>query len=256
MTEVSVFLSYAREDQIPAKRLFDDLSQCGVKVWMDKESLKPGENWRTGIRNAIRSSDYFLALMSSNSTSKRGFVQNEIRLAVDVLNSVPDTQIYLVPVRLDDCYPEIERLQDLNWTDLFPSWRDGFDRLMSVFAPEVVARRTETNVAARPNGCYRSEAIGKTEARYYYYLRFYPDGNVISASVSDDPVGGWFSKGSSSVASGQWTVNNGKLSFSTTSEQGTVEYFGRVDDNRIILNIHSLINGNRDVKIFDPRNLD
>ena len=76
-----VFLSYAREDEVSASRLYRELVKGGVKVWFDRESLEPGANWKSEIKKAIRQSRYFIALMSSKSVSKKGFVQSELRPA-------------------------------------------------------------------------------------------------------------------------------------------------------------------------------
>jgi len=43
-----IFLSYAREDMGMAKQLYNDLKRYGLDVWLDTESLLPGDylgNW-------------------------------------------------------------------------------------------------------------------------------------------------------------------------------------------------------------------
>ena len=127
----SVFLSYAREDSYAAERLYMDLRRAQIDVWMDKKSLTPGQNWEHEIRRAIREARYFLALVSNTSVAKRGFVQREMRLALEVLEEVPVDQIYLIPVRLDDCEPPDFRVKAINRVDLFPSYRKGLERLLA-----------------------------------------------------------------------------------------------------------------------------
>jgi hypothetical protein len=128
----SVFLSYAREDSSTAERLYMDLRRAEIDVWMDKKSLLPGQNWEHEIREAIKAARYFLALVSRNSVAKRGFVQREMRIALDVLDEVPVDQIYLIPVRVDDCEPPDFRVKAINRVDLFPSYRKGLERLLAV----------------------------------------------------------------------------------------------------------------------------
>ncbi len=77
-----VFLSYAREDLKIAKKIYNDLADKGINVWLDDNALIPGQNWRYEITQAIKGSNYFLALLSSNSVSKIGYVQKELKLAV------------------------------------------------------------------------------------------------------------------------------------------------------------------------------
>lgn len=128
-----VFLSYAREDGEIAKKIFEDLDQKGIDVWFNVKHLRPGQRWKTEIVKAIRSSDYFLALLSRKSVSKRGFVQKELKEALEVVDELPESQIFVIPVRLDDCSPSHERLADLQWVDLFQSYQDGLERILVLF---------------------------------------------------------------------------------------------------------------------------
>ena len=70
---------------------------------MDKIDLKGGQKWEPAIRKLIRDSDYFLALLSKHSVTGRGQRNREIRLALEVLKELPPTEIYLIPIRLNDC---------------------------------------------------------------------------------------------------------------------------------------------------------
>jgi hypothetical protein len=110
MSDESAFLSYAREDSEAANRLYNDLAKSGVTVWFDKQCLLPGQKWEMEIRKAIRNSRYFLALLSSSSVTKRGFVQREIASALRTLDEFPELQ----------------------WVDLFPSWKVGVEKILSV----------------------------------------------------------------------------------------------------------------------------
>jgi TIR domain len=129
---VKIFISYAREDLDLAKRMFDELTNAGFKPWFDKECLLPGQRWEVGIEQAIRSSNYFIALLSSNSVAKRGFVQKEIRRALNVLEQMPESDIFLIPARLDECHPSHSALEELNWVDMFPDWEKGVEKIIRV----------------------------------------------------------------------------------------------------------------------------
>ena len=48
--DIPVFISYAREDFAKAKRLYEDLKEARIIPWLDKESLLPGQQWKTAIR--------------------------------------------------------------------------------------------------------------------------------------------------------------------------------------------------------------
>ena len=106
-----VFISYAREDIETARRLYSDLKKAGVDTWLDCEKLLVGQNWKVMIRKAIRESSYFLALLSENSLSKQGYVQKELKIALDMLDERSPEDVFVLPARLDDCKPADERLE-------------------------------------------------------------------------------------------------------------------------------------------------
>jgi hypothetical protein len=125
-----VFLSYAREDEEQARRLFDDLRGAGISPWFDKDSLLPGQRWKTAIEAAIRDCRFFIAVLLSNSINKRGYVQKELKDALEVLDEYPASSIFIIPARLDNCAPSDVRLGDLHWVDMFPNWSDGLARII------------------------------------------------------------------------------------------------------------------------------
>jgi hypothetical protein len=134
-----VFLSYAREDRGKVESLYQKLSDAGFNPWMDTKGILPGENWKLAIQKAIQDSDFFLACLSANSVSKRGFVQREIRDALNIWQEKLDSDIYLIPVRLEDC-KVTESLSDFQWVNLFEE--DGWARLVKAIQVGM-ERRTE-----------------------------------------------------------------------------------------------------------------
>jgi len=129
--KVKVFISYVREDYNIAKKLYDDLKIAGITPWMAKEDLLPGEKWKSSIDRAIKDSNYFIALFSSNSLSKTGYFHKEVKTAFEYFDTMPSTEIYLLPVRLDNTEPS-EELKDLQWTDIFPSYEIGLKKILKV----------------------------------------------------------------------------------------------------------------------------
>ncbi len=111
-------------------KLHDDLTSAGFDVWIDEKSLLGGQDWRATIKKAIRDSRYFLAILSKISIPKRGFVQKELALALDILNEVPEPNIFLIPVRIEECEPPQEELCNLHWVDMFPNWKDGLAKIL------------------------------------------------------------------------------------------------------------------------------
>ncbi len=135
-TEKKVFLSYAKEDSKTAHKLYNDLKKAGITVWMDNKDILPGENWKTKIVKAIKDSTYFFALLSSRSDLKKGYVQKELKIALDLLDQYPKSETFIIPIRLDSFEPTDERLHDLQWVDLFPSYQKGLKNILRVLSPQ------------------------------------------------------------------------------------------------------------------------
>ena len=121
---MDVFISYSRKDEAIANSIYDSLLRDGCSVWLDKISLLPGQRWEYEIEEAIKKSNFVILLLSSHSVDKRGYFQKEVQLALDVYNTIPHGQIFLIPVRVDECDVP-ERLKPLQWVDLFPNWDEG-----------------------------------------------------------------------------------------------------------------------------------
>lgn len=137
-----IFISYARADREKVKELYRRLSDEGFQPWLDAEDIIPGENWMSAIQKAIRNSDFFLACLSKNSVNRRGMIQKEIMQALDAWQEKLASDIYLIPVRLEDC--EVPQgLQEFQWVDLFE--KDGLPRLLMALKLGV-ARRAEVTI--------------------------------------------------------------------------------------------------------------
>jgi hypothetical protein len=122
-----IFVSYAREDEEAARRLYNDLknSNLPIEPWLDKEELLPGQDWKREIKKAINESIVFIPVFSSTSVKKRGYVQVEVKYGIEVLKEIPPGEIFVIPVRLDPCDIPYNELKQYHFQDLFPSWDDG-----------------------------------------------------------------------------------------------------------------------------------
>lgn len=113
-----IFISYAKEDFLEANTIYEILMQNKFIAWIDTVHLLPGQDWDLEIQRAIEDSNFFLACMSSNSVSKEGYVQKELKKALDILDKQPEGSIYLIPVRLDESRVP-KRFEKLQWCDFF-----------------------------------------------------------------------------------------------------------------------------------------
>ena len=94
----------------------------------------PGQNRPRAIEAAIETSDFFLPCFSRNSVSKWGGFRAEIRYALDCARRVPLDEIFIVPVRLDDCRVPRRIQRELQYIDLFPEWTAGVRQNTTVVA--------------------------------------------------------------------------------------------------------------------------
>jgi hypothetical protein len=114
----TVFISYAREDEIVVRTLYNRLIEAGFKAWLDTEHLLGGQPWETVIEERIESSDLVLVCLSHVAVAKKGFIQRELKKTLEVVDLQPEHAVFLIPVRLDAC--EIPRsLRKFNCIDLF-----------------------------------------------------------------------------------------------------------------------------------------
>lgn len=96
---IDVFISYSRKDIEIASRLYDSLTKQGKRVWYDKHNLTDGGNFMEEIRKAIRTSKFFIPILSHNITAEKDFshvYRNEWDTAIEVAISMGRT--YLIPL--------------------------------------------------------------------------------------------------------------------------------------------------------------
>ncbi|MCC5645668.1 TIR domain-containing protein [Nostoc sp. CHAB 5824] len=124
---LKVFLCHGSEDKPAVRKLYYQLLATGIEPWLDEENLLPGQDWKYEIAKAVRASDVVLVCLSRTSVNKTGFVQKEIKYALDVADEKPEGAIFLIPVRLEECTIP-EQLSGKQWLDLFQD--KGLNRLI------------------------------------------------------------------------------------------------------------------------------
>jgi hypothetical protein len=143
---LKVFLCHASGDKSAVGRFYNILVNDGIDAWLDKKNLIPGQNWQYEIAKAVKSSDVVIVFLSSLSVTKEGFVQKEIRIALDIADEKPEGTIFIIPARLEDCKLP-ERLAIFQWVDLFEE--DGYERLYK--ALQVRAKSLDIAVDRKTN---------------------------------------------------------------------------------------------------------
>jgi hypothetical protein len=132
-----IFIAYGKEDSAIADRLYRELEHLGFAAWLDRKKLLPGQNWRRRIEDAISNADFFIACFSTRSVKKRGGFQAEIRFALDCARRVPLDEVFLIPVRLDDCTVPMRIQREMQYVDLFPHWKDGLERVLAIIEAQL-----------------------------------------------------------------------------------------------------------------------
>ena len=145
-----VFLAHASEDKDKVKALHGKLKNSGLTPWIDELDLEPGSVWPIEIPKAIRDCDVFIACLSNISIQKKGYVQRELRLALVEYSERPTGQLYLIPVKLDDCeipsikLPELSiDFADFQAADLWKN--NGYERLIDSIAKTSFQNRGDQN---------------------------------------------------------------------------------------------------------------
>lgn len=131
MTDVKrplkVFLCHAHDDKAQARELYRYLRKRGLQPWLDAEDLLPGQAWQVEIPKALETSDAIIICLSKDSVDKEGYVQKEIKFALDRALEMPEGRIFLIPARLEEC--DVPRsLSGYHWVDLFDE--GGYEKLM------------------------------------------------------------------------------------------------------------------------------
>jgi hypothetical protein len=124
---LKVFLCHGKEDKAKVRELYKKLLQAGVQPWLDEEALTGGETWDLVITKAVRESDIVLVCLSPPTVSKTGFVQMEIKLALDQADRQPEGTIYIIPLILEECDVPT-RLSRWQWVKYYEE--SGYDRLI------------------------------------------------------------------------------------------------------------------------------
>lgn len=123
-----VFISHASEDLAVAEQLYDYLTRYHYEPWLDKKNILPGQNWNMEIRMALRKADFVVILLSKTAVSKRGYIQREFKLALEYLEEKLDSDIYIIPCKLDDCEVP-DQLSQSQWVEL--KHPNSFDQIVN-----------------------------------------------------------------------------------------------------------------------------
>lgn len=120
----AVFLSYASEDAVAARRICESLRAATIEVWLDQEGgLEHGDEWDAKIRRQIKECLFFLPVISANTEARHeGYFRIEWELAAERSMGFAHNVPFILPIVIDDT-PEVvalvpERFRRVQWTRL------------------------------------------------------------------------------------------------------------------------------------------
>lgn len=150
--EPLIFLSYATPDRSRVTPYFEELEDSGFNVWMDYRRIVAGQTWDFEIRKALDAAVLVVMFFSQNSTDRRGYLQREIKLALDKAEEKLASDIYIIPVLLDESISIPDVVKDIQcvrvWEDNpCEAIKDAVNRQLSIIGSEVRAAQERTNIA-------------------------------------------------------------------------------------------------------------
>ena len=139
-----IFISYAKEDHAYACELYVALKKAGLDPWMDKppapydgEGLQIGQRWRAVLDAKLREANHVALLLSPRSVRKRGYVQTEFRIALSLMNEMPDDQVFVLPIVSEACDVPSLRVGQIDLREL--QWQEVRAAEIPVFATRLAA---------------------------------------------------------------------------------------------------------------------
>lgn len=78
------FISYVRDNNEAIQKLSNRLEANGVKVWLDRNEIKPGFRWEKAIKDAIQEGAFFIACFSKEYLQRsKTYMNEELTLAIE-----------------------------------------------------------------------------------------------------------------------------------------------------------------------------
>ncbi len=132
MSKKIVILS-VKEDRDTAIRIYNDLKNRGFDVWLESESLLPGQNRDILSLSEIEKSDYVLVMLSESSMNTRDKFHRYLKTAINKQAELPEQSIFLIPLKLGECEVRKE-LKELEYAD-FSNYKNGLKKLLKTINP-------------------------------------------------------------------------------------------------------------------------
>jgi hypothetical protein len=125
-----IFLCHASDDKAQVREVYRQLKALGFTPWLDEVDILPGQNWNYEIEQALENSDFVIVFLSTRSVKKIGYVQRELKRALEHSEYMPEGFIHTIPVKLDDCATP-RQFRHHQWAKLYEE--GAFDMIVKAF---------------------------------------------------------------------------------------------------------------------------
>lgn len=190
-----VFLSHSSLDKPFVRTLYKKLVSEEFDAWLDEEKLLPGQDWNYEIESAMKASDAIIICLSNNSVSKAGYIQREIKRAIDLAQEQPEGEIFLIPARIENCNIP-NQLMHLHSPEVFRE--AGYQKLIE--ALKVRANKLNCYVSDNLTETYRDflETYTSQAFSYLFWDKF-DSLSAKSATMFNVGLVGWAGTGKTSL---------------------------------------------------------
>jgi len=156
---LKVFLCHASTDKPKVRELYRYLRRRGINPWFDEEHLVGGQDWQIEIPKALATSDAIIICLTKNSVDKEGYIQKEIKFALDKALEMPEGRIFLIPVKFEECEVPFA-LSRYQWVDLTIEF--GYSKMMK--ALKFRASQLERTTVELPKKAVEEENLALEKA--------------------------------------------------------------------------------------------
>lgn len=207
---MKVFISYPKEKADAAREVSAFIRSLGVDVWQDNE-LIGGQQWARELKEAMRASDLVVLICSTETGSRKGVIQREIKEALEIMRDLPFGHIFLVPLRVADIRLPME-LSEIQYIDFFRGdWKTGLARVAKKRLEQIDGtsppQLLEYFAQAERTGGVEFKTFKRgfpgfeADADYFTYRASNEYWEFLNAQIVSDIVGGFYEANSYAISS-------------------------------------------------------
>lgn len=115
-----VFLCHSHQDREAVVKLGESLRARGIAIWLDRQSLRGGDDWDRLIPDVIKKQIDYVVVAQSKGLAERveSYCYREIRTALERQDSFKEGVRFVIPLQLDSgiLLPELTELQSVDLT--------------------------------------------------------------------------------------------------------------------------------------------